>query len=76
MQRPDVATGPRRNICLLGFSKLLNLDEDNKVHALLNLDEDNKVLGGGAQGRGLPQSLTKGLLEILVTDRKSRLGTP
>jgi hypothetical protein len=62
MQRPDVATGPRRNICLHG--------------KLPNLDKDNKVWVGGAQVRGLPQSLTKGLLEILVTDRKSQLGTP
>jgi hypothetical protein len=59
---PDVATGPRRNICLHG--------------KLPNLDKDNKVWVGGAQVRGLPQSLPKGLLEILVTDRKSQLGTP
>jgi hypothetical protein len=62
MQRPVVATGPRRNIYLHG--------------KFPNLDEDNKVWVGGAQVRGLPQSLTKGLLEILVADRKSQLGTP
>jgi hypothetical protein len=62
MQKPDFATGPRRNICLHGKLPIL--------------DKDNKVWVGRAQVHGLPQSLTKGLLEILVTDREYQLGTP